>query len=179
MNVREESIILNAELQQLITAEQAWHYKIIPLSSDKKCVGFLLDESQPEVSIQIELEVLLGKSVTLKKEKKELVDIALSKYYRRSHVDGSKARRVSALQGDDNFLLNLILEARILGSSDIHVENYGERCRIRMRIDGQLIEKYVIPLIDYPGIINKIKIKAFIKQMIQLKLVVPRMAKNG
>ncbi|HQW94676.1 MAG TPA: GspE/PulE family protein [Saprospiraceae bacterium] len=160
MNVREESIILNAELQQLITAEQAWHYKIIPLSSDKKCVGFLLDESQPEVSIQIELEVLLGKSVTLKKEKKELVDIALSKYYRRSHVDGSKARRVSALQGDDNFLLNLILEARILGSSDIHVENYGERCRIRMRIDGQLIEKYVIPLIDYPGIINKIKIKA-------------------
>ena len=59
MNVREESIILNAELQQLITAEQAWHYKIIPLSSDKKCVGFLLDESQPEVSIQIELEVLL------------------------------------------------------------------------------------------------------------------------
>jgi general secretion pathway protein E/type IV pilus assembly protein PilB len=54
----------------------------------------------------------------------------------------------------------LIAEAKNLGSSDIHIEVYEERSRVRIRIDGMLIERYTIPKPEYPSLINKIKIRA-------------------
>jgi general secretion pathway protein E/type IV pilus assembly protein PilB len=58
----------------------------------------------------------------------------------------------------DNFLNALIIEAKQLGSSDIHIETYEDKCRVRIRIDGLMIERYSLEKIDYPAIINKIKI---------------------
>ena len=40
------------------------------------------------------------------------------------------------------------------------LERYEDRCRVRLRIDGKLIEKYVIHKEDYPALVNKLKIKA-------------------
>lgn len=45
-------------------------------------------------------------------------------------------------------------------ASDIHFEPYEERCRIRLRIDGKLIEKYVLDRGNYASLANQIKIMA-------------------
>ena len=58
------------------------------------------------------------------------------------------------------FLLNIIYEAKEIGSSDLHFEAFEKKHRVRLRIDGKLIEKYVISSEDYPKVINRIKIMA-------------------
>ena len=62
--------------------------------------------------------------------------------------------------GDDNFLNSLIDEAYENWCSDIHLECYENRCRIRFRIDGRLIERYVLEKSQYVVLINQIKIKS-------------------
>lgn len=52
----------------------------------------------------------------------------------------------------------MIYEAKQLKSSDIHIETYENRCRVRVRIDGMMVERYVLKREDYPALINKIKI---------------------
>ena len=53
----------------------------------------------------------------------------------------------------------MIEEARQLGSSDIHLEPYEKQCRVRLRIDGVLIERYKLEKSAYPSLVNKIKIR--------------------
>ncbi|MBK6315360.1 MAG: Flp pilus assembly complex ATPase component TadA [Blastocatellia bacterium] len=56
----------------------------------------------------------------------------------------------------------LLLEAIAERASDIHVERYGDRCRVRIRIDGDLFEapRFNLRPYQYVGLINVIKIKA-------------------
>lgn len=56
----------------------------------------------------------------------------------------------------------LLLEAIAERASDIHVERYGDRCRIRLRIDGDLHDapRFALQPEQYLGLINVIKIKA-------------------
>lgn len=60
----------------------------------------------------------------------------------------------------DQFLNHLISEAKSLGSSDIHIETFEETSRVRIRIDGALIQRYLLDKKQYPTLINKIKIIA-------------------
>ena len=60
----------------------------------------------------------------------------------------------------EDFLLNLIHEAKQIGSSDIHFEVFEHKNRVRFRIDGKLLEKYIISKSEYPKIVNRIKIMA-------------------
>ncbi|MGY0407933.1 MAG: GspE/PulE family protein, partial [Polaribacter sp.] len=69
-------------------------------------------------------------------------------------------RQQSILQYSEDFLLNIIHEAKEIGSSDIHFEIFEKQARVRLRIDGKLMEYYVISLEEYPKIINRIKIMA-------------------
>ncbi|PHK15531.1 general secretion pathway protein GspE, partial [Nostoc linckia z15] len=59
-----------------------------------------------------------------------------------------------------DFLEKLLSEARSLKSSDIHFEAYEDMARIRLRIDGQLIERYRLETENYLELVNKVKIKA-------------------
>lgn len=56
----------------------------------------------------------------------------------------------------------LLLEAIAERASDIHVERYGDRCRVRIRIDGDLYDapRFALRPDQYLGLINVIKIKA-------------------
>jgi general secretion pathway protein E/type IV pilus assembly protein PilB len=46
----------------------------------------------------------------------------------------------------------------MLNSSDVHIEVYDDKARIRLRIDGLLVERYVLNKPEYPSIVNRIKI---------------------
>lgn len=155
-----DHIPLNVDLQQLLTTEQAWHYRIIPKSIAKDKIEFYADDNNFSAYLKDELEILLGKNVELERVSHELVQKTLGKYYLRTN--GYSTAKKTAVYSDkpDDFLNALISEAKSLGSSDIHVEAYEDRCRVRIRIDGMLIERYIINKADYPALINKIKIKA-------------------
>jgi general secretion pathway protein E/type IV pilus assembly protein PilB len=155
-------IELSFDLQQLLTTEQAWHYSIIPKNSDKENVEFFVDEAKFNPFVIPELEMIFGKNIILEKAESSIIRKALSKYYLRSeqsNIARPKAGNIS-VKNEDDFLSALIAEAKDLGSSDIHVECYEERCRVRIRIDGLLVERYLIPRNEYPSLINRIKIKA-------------------
>lgn len=156
-----DHIPLAIDLQQQLTTDQAWHYGVVPKLAHNGTLELYVDETVWKKGMEEELEILLGKQIVLEKTSADIVRKTLSKYYLRNgrNAPSGKVQSLSAKQGDD-FLPSLISEAKQLGSSDIHIECYEDRSRVRIRIDGLLVERYTISKADYPALINKIKIRA-------------------
>ncbi len=155
-----EYINIPTTLQQIITAEQAWHYSIIPKTENNGLVEFFIDNRKDKESVAEELELIFGKTITLFPEDTGLINKSLGKYYRKANKQRQSGNLLVNGNYSDDFLIKLISEANSIGSSDIHIESYEEKCRIRMRLDGKLVERYVLNRDDYPALINKIKIKS-------------------
>lgn len=155
-----DHIEISTELQQMITAEQAWHYKILPKSRHDHTIAFYSSEANNLTGIVDELEVLFGLKVECHQIDNELLLKSLGKYYRRTRQDNNTRMIRGDSEGSKDLLLHIILEANETGCSDIHIETYGEKCRVRTRIDGKLIERYILNKEDYPALVNKIKIMA-------------------
>ncbi|MFK8101597.1 MAG: GspE/PulE family protein [Saprospiraceae bacterium] len=152
--------IPTAILQQ-ITTQQAWHYTILPYQFSGKRLALYVSEENLKPSLSEELEVLLGYHIDLTPVATDSLKEALSKYYRKPKDSRTKSQNIdTSLKDSKNILLVLVQEAKNLGSSDIHFEPYEEKARIRMRIDGVLIERYILKKADYPSLTNKIKIQA-------------------
>lgn len=152
-------ILLTTENIHLLTKEQAWHYRVLPKSGTELRMELYCEAGAEEDSLAIELEVLLGKEVLLEPIPVTSVARLLSKYYLRDNaVEGATQLQLS--NHADDFLENLIAEAKNLKSSDIHIERYEHKCRVRIRIDGNMVERYLLKNDDYPALINKIKIYA-------------------
>lgn len=155
------NISLAAEEKQLITSEQAWHYRIIPKEQEEKSITFYTDDSTDKLSLQEELEIVFGKDIRIEIIEEAVIQETLSRYYRNQNQEKRTASNSGFQLGREyDFVIQLISEAETLDCSDIHIETYEEKCRIRFRIDGKLIEKYVIEHGDYPALVNKLKIRA-------------------
>lgn len=145
---------IETSLQQLLTPEQALAYQIIPIKEEANEITFKTANTD-FFSLQQELQIVLGKQVHLIAETKENMQYYLTKNYRVNHTTKSKALNYS-----DDFLLKIISEAKNSASSDIHFEIFELKAKVRFRIDGKLMEKFVIQIHEYPIIINRIKIMA-------------------
>tara|TARA_B100001245_G_scaffold189571_1_gene147739 strand:+ start:9037 stop:10482 length:1446 start_codon:yes stop_codon:yes gene_type:complete len=145
--------------QQFLTPEQAFHYQIIPKLIGKHQLAFYVDELHYRLDLIDELELVFGLPVELEKAESAKIQRTLTRYYRRKK-DQPKQELTFNYREEKDFLRNLIREAHELGSSDIHLEPYEDKCRIRIRIDGKLVERYEIPMVDYPPVVNKIKIQS-------------------
>lgn len=154
----------NNELKNIITLSQAWYYKIVPNKIDNGVIEFLISEQNNAPDVAAELETILGKKVVLKSENTQVLEQLLMSHYPK--VDGESNLNSASTQtfrlnvNDNNFLETLVKEAKTLNSSDIHIETYGEKCRIRFRVDGVLIDRHKLNKAEYPTLINKIKIAA-------------------
>lgn len=150
------NIELSPELQQMISSDIAWHYRVIPKLNQENTIEFYLDETNDSESTIEELEVLLGRSVKVQSLPNDIIQRALGRFYRNT---SDELKKISFDEKID-FLDRLIQEAQSLGSSDIHIEAYADGGRVRIRIDGNLIQRYIIDLSDYPELVNKVKIRA-------------------
>lgn len=146
---------IETQVLQLISAEQAYHYRVIPFKVVAEKVYLKTDQNSLEALAQ-ELEIVLGKNVAIEKDTPENIAQYLQKNYRKRNQIATSA----SLNYSEDFLLNIIYEAKEIGSSDLHFEAFEKYHRVRFRIDGKLIEKYVISLEEYPKIVNRIKIMA-------------------
>jgi len=157
---------IDVSLQQLISASQAYHYRIIPTEHENGVICFK-SESVNE-SLKKELSIVFNAEIQLISETNEHIEKYLATNFRKTA--NSKAE---ALHYTEDFLEKIIIAAKDIGSSDIHFEPYEHSCRIRFRLDGKLKEQYIIPSTEYPVIINKIKIKA------QLDISEKRLPQDG
>jgi type IV pilus assembly protein PilB len=153
-------MIINKEIPEsvinLISKESAWKHKVVPFEELKDSIEVYSYE--PNNDFSEEYEILCGKEVLfLIIEEDELTEL-LQQFYPKSTDDRAQVKQYN--RKADDFLEVLIEEAKYLDSSDIHIEAYEERGRVRVRIDGKLIERYEIDKDLYPTLINKIKIKS-------------------
>ena len=149
-------IDLAIDLQQSISSDIANYFSIIPKEVADNEISFFIDELRnlEQKAIKEELKLIFNKNIVFELVDTSIIKKTLSIYYRKN---GDKPKLVS--YGND-FLEELIYEAKNINSSDIHIEIYEEDVRVRLRIDGQLIEKNHIKKDNYLELINQIKIKS-------------------
>jgi general secretion pathway protein E/type IV pilus assembly protein PilB len=150
------------ELIQKFNSAQAWEYMLVPFESHGggiKCFG---DGERDYSDTLLEVEVLHGVAISLEPIAGEELQKQLRKYYRTDGETRTEHNRktTAGITTGPGFLMGLIEEAFDTYASDIHIESYEERCRVRFRIDGKLIERYVIEKGNYASLVNQIKIVA-------------------
>jgi len=144
---------IKTELLQLLQNSQAWHYRIVPFKDANNVIFFYSDDNKD----RNEIELLLGRKISIEVVDTSVIDHLLHKNYRKSE-NQQLDNELRRLEFGPDFLNNIIAEAKQTNSSDIHIEALEEKCRIRYRIDGKLIERIIIKKEDYPELINKVKI---------------------
>jgi general secretion pathway protein E/type IV pilus assembly protein PilB len=151
----DHSAQLSPSLKQRIPGSIAWKYRVIPKSITNDLLSVYMDQSNDLASAKNQLEVLIGQKIEVELVSKEFIDDSLAKHYIKAN-NATSGRELNV--DSENFISEVIREANHLRCSDIHIEPYQERCRIRMRLDGKLIERYELRLDKYHEYINKIKI---------------------
>lgn len=154
-------------IQQLVKAEQAYHYRIIPVRKEGELITFQTDVTD-RVSLQTELSILLDFPTQLEEDSTENINRYLSTNYRKS-----TSNTISTIHYSTDFLEKIVVNAKEIGSSDIHFEPYEKKARVRFRLDGKLKEQFHIATDEYPVLINKIKIRA------QLDISEKRLPQDG
>ncbi|MGC1633160.1 MAG: GspE/PulE family protein, partial [Gelidibacter sp.] len=131
----------------------AYHYRVVPFELDNGTMIFMSEH--PTEVLRQELKIILNQNIELVTETSENIENYLSTNFRKRNVLVTENLHFS-----NDFLEKLLMNAKDIGSSDIHFEPYEHKCRARFRLDGKLKEYYVISLDEYPVIVNKLKIKA-------------------
>lgn len=144
----------------LITKDIALQYRVIPQQEDTNGLSLYCDDDIVSANLMDELQVILNKTILLQPLDKTEISRLLSTHYLTDSVGHATEKALSAISADGDFLNTLIEEARRLKSSDIHIETFEKKSRVRIRIDGMMIERYQITREDYPALVNKIKIMA-------------------
>lgn len=153
------SMDFNPAFLNSLNKDQAWHYRVLPKLSEDNGLVLLCDDTENTNILADELEIILGKRITLDPQPASAISQLLNQHYPKENGQHQFQKMTLAIEGD-GFLNDLIREARGLKSSDIHIEIYEEHCRVRIRIDGMMVERYVLKKSEYPALINKIKIMA-------------------
>ncbi|MFC5048347.1 GspE/PulE family protein [Aquimarina hainanensis] len=160
----ENIIELTTELQQRIPADLAHHLQVIPKEDQGDALCFYVAADKDSEMVREELTLLLGTAIEVAPISSAAIKKALIRYYRRgTEIETTATGETAAaktIQGGQDFLDELILEAKRIGSSDIHFEVFSDEARIRYRIDGKLIEKFKIERENYLELVNKIKIRS-------------------
>lgn len=155
------------EFQQLVKSEQAFYYRIIPVGKEGELVRLKTDSIEIQ-KLQNELSVLLNFAIQLEEESSENINRYLSTNYRKT-----SSENISSIHYSADFLEKIVLNAKEIGSSDIHFEPYEKNARVRFRLDGKLKEQFHITTEEYPILVNKIKIRA------QLDISEKRLPQDG
>jgi type IV pilus assembly protein PilB len=151
----EPNLDLDRDVLAKFPAEFAWNYRVIPKSLiADHCV--LFSDIRHEESALQELSIVLNTTINIELVDSTWLSTQLGLFFRKNQSQ-QDIKRFKPAQAE-LFIEQLIKDALYLHSSDIHLEVYEENARVRIRIDGLLVERYRIDKLDYPALINRIKI---------------------
>jgi len=178
--LRIADVELNAEVVKLIPLDIARKFHVIAVSKIQKTL--LVAISDPNnIYVLDAIKFITGCTVQPVISPEEDIDKAINSYYsdmaglselvRGLEEDGgievvemeegpSDADLLSAIEDKPLVKLvdSIIGDAIRLGSSDIHLETYEKRIRVRYRIDGELREMAPLPFKYRAAIISRVKI---------------------
>ena len=143
-------------LLELLSSAQAWCYQVVPHSLSSGILTFFAKE-RDENNLE-ELQLFFDEKIEFEIIAPDKLKQLLIQNYPVQKQGGTKAIEFSSDFND--FLPKIMNEAKMVNSSDIHVERYDAFCRIRFRIDGKLVERYRFDKERYPALVNRIKIQA-------------------
>jgi len=144
------------EVLQIFSSSEARDYELIPYQRSEEQLQCYGKEKKDYVDTIQEIKIIWGFTVSILPLEITIFERCFNQYYRDSSNPSGSINIANI--NDSDFINSLIEEADLIHSSDIHFESYEDHCRVRMRIDGKLIERYVIEKSDYPALVNRIKI---------------------
>jgi type IV pilus assembly protein PilB len=164
---------------ELVPESVARENVVLPLSQDGPVLKIIMSDPNDLATMQ-KLEFILNKQITPVLAPREQIVEAINRHYGQSETESvdsmlaeftdtaidfteteSTAAGVDSGDGDAPVikLCNLIIqEAVSLRASDIHIEPFADRIRIRYRIDGVLVERDSPPRRLLAPILSRIKI---------------------
>lgn len=150
------------EVIRLLSVVEITDYHLVPFERKNDFIRCYGEIGHDYATVIEELEVLYGWHVEVVLLEEEEYHHLVLQYYRAASIETSSLQTcgLKNISSGPGFLIALIGEAYHDYASDIHIEPYEVRCRIRMRIDGKLMERYVIERIQYAPLVNQIKILA-------------------
>ena len=149
------------EILRLLTAQEAAEYRLVPFA--REAGGYAATARRDMTTQPLPRSwrcSTAGRSKSCRSPPMTCNGFLLQ-HYRPGHRRQAppRAARPRSDRGGE-FLFALVGEALRDNASDIHLEPYEQRCRIRMRIDGKLAERYVVERAQYMPLVNQIKILA-------------------
>jgi type IV pilus assembly protein PilB len=166
---------------ELVPESVARENMVIPLSLEDEAL--LVAVSDPmAVEVLDKLRFILNRDIKVAIAPIDAIQTAINRHYGQSEtesvdsmlqeftetaIDFTETEAAEAMVADDDDsapvirLVNLVMsEAVAMRASDIHVEPFADRVRIRYRIDGELIERDSPPRRLLGAIVSRIKIMA-------------------
>ncbi len=166
---------------ELVTESMARENVVIPIESDGESVVIAMHNPN-NIEIIDKLRFVLNREIRPVMAPLEAIQAAINRHYGQSEtesvdsmiseftetqIDFTDVEAASAMQGDEDDsapiirLANLIIsEAVKERASDIHIEPFEDRVRIRYRIDGALIERDSPPKRLLGALVSRFKIMA-------------------
>jgi type IV pilus assembly protein PilB len=182
-------IEIPASVIELVPESLARENIVMPLSQDSGTIRVIMHDPLDFETIE-KLRFVLNREIAVSLAPKEAVVEAINKYYgsassETESVDsmlqeftdtaidfaedtgvGGKSSVTNTLEEGDAPVIKLmhliIQEAVTLRASDIHIEPFADRVRIRYRIDGVLMERDSAPRRLLGAMVSRIKIMGFI-----------------
>ncbi len=155
------------------------HYRILPVCRDRDAV--LVATSDPDTNVPELAHVLSARAIELRlvtpldfRRLRAAADVGTTPL-RRADLPPAAAQRDQAPQDVDlmlrddraraesiQLLYAILLEAIAERASDVHIERYGPRIRVRLRVDGDLhdADQFGIAPEQLQALVNVVKINA-------------------
>jgi type IV pilus assembly protein PilB len=171
-------VTIPAAVVELVPESVARENVVLPLSQDNGALRIIMSDPTDFDTVQ-KLQFILNKDVQPVLAPREQIVEAINRHYGQSEtesvdsmlaeftdtaIDFTETEAGSGAAAEESDapvvkLVNLIIaEAISLRASDVHVEPFGDRVRIRYRIDGVLVERDSPPRRLLAPLLSRIKI---------------------
>jgi type IV pilus assembly protein PilB len=183
-------IEIPASVIELVPESLARENIVMPLSQESGAIRVIMHDPLDFETIE-KLRFVLNREISVSLAPKEAIVESINKYYGSASsetesvdsmlqeftdtaidfaedtgVGGAKSSTTNTLEEGDAPVIKLvhliIQEAVTLRASDIHIEPFADRVRIRYRIDGVLMERDSAPRRLLGAIVSRLKIMGFI-----------------
>lgn len=146
-----DTYMVETEALQMLTSEESRYYRLIPYRLDGEdelcCFGI---DGQDYADTVKEISLVFGKTVIVQ----PLAEDVFTKLFGEHYRQGAQSLTSEVIE-DVSMLID---EAYRMRASDIHLEPEEQRCRVRFRVDGKLLERHVVKKSSYTALVNRVKI---------------------
>jgi type IV pilus assembly protein PilB len=178
--VKLDGIQVPPQIVQLVPESIARKHAVLPLAEEQGVLKIVISDPDDLETIE-QLQFILNRKFKLALATREAIALAVNKLYAQADettkmiqeisetaIDFEEAGGFGDIGGDEvvdetsapiiRLVQMVITEAVTNRASDIHVEPFDDRVRIRYRIDGVLVERDSIPKRLLGAVLSRIKI---------------------